>query len=208
MDKEKDWSVAAEKFDELQAYVAGWETTDLLLDAIAELPHLGELLEFGCGNGTFTRPASLRAEHVYATDISEYMVGAAKKKLKGLDNVIVQQESCYDCSFPDSSFDSVMMVNLIHVINDPVKALQEAKRVLVDRGRLILISFTLDQMSPLARVGMIYRYLRTFGLPPKGGTPFGLNSLISFVEENGFVVEEASLLGSNTKAVFLSANKE
>ncbi len=207
MKHEKDWSAFAEEFEQLQEYVVGKESLAICKEKIASLPLLGELVEFGCGNGTYTELVAKLATHVTATDIAEDMLNMARAKLEHYEHVQFEQRDCYDSKFPGSAFDTVLMANLIHVVHDPAKALQEAHRILKDHGRLVLLSFTADGMKFFDMLRLIYRYWKTFGAPPKKGTPFKLSSLTEFVNKHDFSVQEASLIGHKTKAIFLVAQK-
>lgn len=57
------------------------------------------------------------------------------------------------------------MANLLHVIPEPEKAAPEGRRVLKEDGRLIVISFTTEAMTLFSKLGIAYRYLRTYGKP-------------------------------------------
>ena len=207
MEHEKNWAEFAENFDRLQAYVVGHTTIVLLRKKIETLHSLGHLVEFGCGSGIYTESLSKVAERVTATDVADDMLQIARPKLEPHHNVRLEQKDCYDSKYSYSSFDTVFMANLIHVLHDPAKALNEVHRILKQHGKLILLSFTADGMRFFDRLGLIYRYLKTFGAPPKKGTPFTLASLTDFVNTQGFSVQHASLIGHNTKAVFLIAQK-
>jgi ubiquinone/menaquinone biosynthesis C-methylase UbiE len=208
MKQEKDWSTFAEEFDQLQEYIAGKETLAICKEHIASLPPLGNLVEFGCGNGTYTKPAATVATRVTATDIAEDMINIARIKLGNHQNVCVEQRDCYASTYPDSAFDTVLMANLIHVVHKPATALKEAHRILQDNGRLVLLSFTADGMKFFDILGLLYRYVKMFGTPPKKGTRFTLASLTEFVNTHGFSVQDASLIGHKTKAIFLVAKKQ
>jgi ubiquinone/menaquinone biosynthesis C-methylase UbiE len=71
---------------------------------------------------------------------------------------------CYDSTYPDSAFDTVLMRNLIHVVHDPGKTLKEVHRILKDTGRLVLMSFTADGMRLFDMLGLMYRYVKMFGI--------------------------------------------
>jgi ubiquinone/menaquinone biosynthesis C-methylase UbiE len=208
MKHEKNWATFAENFDRLQAYVVGQKTLSLLNEKIETLHGLGDLIEFGCGSGIYTDSLSKVADHVTATDVADDMLQIARQKLEPHSNIRLEQRDCYDSTYPHSSFDTVFMANLIHVVHDPAKALNEAHRILKERGKLVVLSFTADGMTWFNRIGLIYRYLKTFGAPPHKGTPFMLASLTDFVNTHGFSVQDADLIGHNTKAIFLVATKQ
>ncbi len=208
MKKEKDWSAIAENFDELQLYITGEPTNTQVVAELSQLKNLGKVAEFGCGTGAFTSVLADNSESIVATDISEHMLTVAKKKLADITNVNVQQANCYATDLPAQRFDTIFMGNLIHVVAEPEKALAEAHRLLKPDGTLILVSYTTDGMNFFNILKMIYRYLKVFGKPPKGGTKFGLDMLTNFVNKHQFSVEQAKLLGNEqSKAMFIVAKK-
>ncbi len=208
MNKEKDWSAMAEQFDKLQIYITGEVTNAQVMAELSQLKNLGQVVEFGCGTGTFTKELASKSDSIIATDISEQMLSVATKKLADVANVSVQQANCYATDLPEQHFDTVFMGNLIHVVAEPEKALAEAYRLLKPDGKLILVSYTTEGMSLFNILKMIYRYLKVFGKPPEGGTKFGLEMLVNFVNYHQFSVERGKLLGNEqSKAMFVVAKK-
>lgn len=205
--KEIYWSRFAADFNERNKYVVGQKTIDIIQDKLKQQKNPGRLLELGCGNGEYTEAVSMGAENVIATDFSDEMIETAKNILKANTKIKVEKADCLNAHYGDKSFESVFMANLIHVISDPEKLLQESRRILKPDGRLMVMSFTGDGMSFFNMLGMIIRYLKTYGKPPKSGTNFGLKKLTAFIEKNSFQIEEAVLLGEKTKAVFIRARK-
>ena len=112
------------------------------------LPTAGDVVDFGCGYGTFTIPAAkITTGTVYALDIDPEMVAATKAA--GLPNVRV---SCRDfvadgTGLPDSSVDYAMLFNILHA-ECPDKLLREAYRVLVAGGKLGIVHWNYDTTTP------------------------------------------------------------
>ena len=181
--EEKDWSGFADDFDKLQEQVVGKEVMAELKNEFNKINKLGYLLELGCGNGTYTKLIEHAAEKIKATDYSEEMIKSARRKLSEYKKIEIQQADCYNLEYSDSTFDSVMMANLIHIIDDPEKALQESFRVLKPKGKIIITSFTMNGMSFLNKLRMMIKYLRVLGKPPANGTRFNENSLKDFVQK-------------------------
>ncbi len=205
---EKDWSNLAKNFDDLQKMVTGEAVDKIIKSELSKLKDLGNLLELGCGNGNYTKTLAPNSTAVLSTDISEDMVEVAKEKLKDFSNVIVQTANCYETDLDSSSYDSVFMANLIHIISEPQKAIDEVRRILKDNGRFIIISFTGDGMSAIEKIKLGTRYIKYFGEPPKTGTKFSLATLKEFVSNNNFIIEDAKLLGEKmSKAMLVVARK-
>jgi ubiquinone/menaquinone biosynthesis C-methylase UbiE len=201
------WSRFVEDYDNRRKYVGGIELDALTKRRFEEQQELGEILEFGCGTGDFTRCVVAQSKSVLATDYSSQMVSAMERIFAGESKVTVQQANCHATNLPDISFDTVMMCNLIHIIPEPQKAIAEAHRLLRPGGTLLLSCFTVENTAVWHKLALLYRYLRTFGGFPKERTAFAVATLSEVVRSAGFEIEEATILGKTTKAIFLKAIK-
>jgi ABC-2 type transport system ATP-binding protein len=205
VEKETHWSKFASDFEQQCNYVAGKQDMNIIRNRLSGLGKLQNTLELGCGPGTYSRILAEQSDDFFATDFSGEMVNAAKQKLKAVPNIKVERANCFDLPFDAHSFDTVFMANLLHVIAEPVKALIESKRVLKSGGRIIILSFTSDGMTFFNKLGMGYRYFRTWGKPPSGRTTLTVKKVQAMLELNGFEVEESELIGNKSKAVFAKA---
>jgi ubiquinone/menaquinone biosynthesis C-methylase UbiE len=205
MEKETYWSKFANDFEERTNYVVGKNDMELIETFLSKQKALGKTLEVGCGNGTYSKILILEAENFTATDFSDEMVAVAKERLKGVENVSVEKANCFNLSYPDSSFNTVFMANLLHIIREPEKAVAEGKRVLKKNGKLIVISFTTEGMTFFNRLGMIYRYLKTYGKPSPTAQTLTVQKTRDMVKNCGFEIEEAKLIGNKSKAIFIIA---
>jgi ubiquinone/menaquinone biosynthesis C-methylase UbiE len=166
---------------------------------------LGNTLELGCGSGTYSEILAREARHLTATDYSDEMVAFSKQRFESLENVTVEKANCFSMSYPEFSFDTVVMANLLHVVPEPEKAIHECKKVLKRNGRLIIVSFTTEGMAIFNKLGMIYRYLKTFGKPPPTAHKLTVQKTKMILSDCGFKVDEAKLIGHRTKAIFVNA---
>jgi ubiquinone/menaquinone biosynthesis C-methylase UbiE len=206
MDQKNQWSRIAGDFEKRVFYVAGERNIIAIKRTLADQGLTGKVLELGCGNGTYSVTLAPKAERLYVTDVSDQMLSVCKDRLKHLDNVEIEKQNCISLSYPDSIFDSVVMVNLLHVIPEPEKAISESKRVLKVNGKIVVISFTTHGMGLFNKLGMIYRYLRVFGKHPEKSRKLTVNTTKAMLEGQGFKTEEARLIGETSKAVFVKAS--
>jgi ABC-2 type transport system ATP-binding protein len=205
--KEKYWSRFSATYDENQEYVVGKTFLDDVKTNIDKLTDLGEVLELGCGTGYFTEAIAKKSKHVIATDLSEELLENAKKRLSRIEHITFQKENCYRTSFKSEKFDTVFMANLIHVIEDPSKVLQECFRVLKVDGLLIITSFTNYNMETWEVIKLGFRYIKVWSKPPRYTHKFSSESLGSLVESAGFSIEESKLLGNKIKSLYLIGRK-
>ena len=92
--------------------------------ARAQLRKGMSVVDYGCGPGSFTIPAAeLVGEEgsVFAVDIHPLAIRAVKQKAsrKGLQNVEAILVQGYDTGIHESSIDRVLLIDTIHLIEDP-----------------------------------------------------------------------------------------
>ncbi len=113
-----------------------------LCAAVAELIRPGDrVLECACGTGLLSGVIAARCESLIATDFSEKMLKRARKKYGKLPNVKFEQGNILQLNYPDESFDAVVAANVIHLLDEPLKALGELERVCRPGGRIIIPTY-------------------------------------------------------------------
>jgi SAM-dependent methyltransferase len=100
------------------------------------------VLEIGCGTGALTLPlAEAVGEHgrIVAVDISEPMLGAARKKVgeRGLRNVTLHSGDAQVFTFEPAAFDLATSRMGVMFFGDPAAAFRNIKGALKPRGRLV-----------------------------------------------------------------------
>ena len=99
------------------------------------------VLECACGTGLLTGVIAPRCKSLTATDFSANMLKRAEKKLKKYGNVRFAQADITKLDYPDGSFDAVVAANVIHLLDEPYRALAELDRVCKPGGRLIIPTY-------------------------------------------------------------------
>ncbi len=110
------------------------------------------VVEFGCGYGTFTIPAAKLAKGIVsALDIDPGMVACVQRKALelGLDNLCVEQRDfvAQNSGLGDGTQCHAMIYNLLHLEN-PVALLREAARTLKPGGKISVIHWRSDIRTP------------------------------------------------------------
>jgi ubiquinone/menaquinone biosynthesis C-methylase UbiE len=202
------WSNVARIYLSDQEYIVGKEILGAITERLYGEGELGDVLEFCCGSGYFTKAIAKNARQVIATDHSDEMLDMARIHLQGFQNITTQKADCEDTSFPSERFDTVFIANLIHVAENPLRVLQESHQILKDKGLLLVVDFTVYGMNWFEWMKMAVRYLRKWGMPPRHGrSRLSPEQLVSLVEEVGFSTEEVELIGERTKAIYLRGRK-
>ncbi len=102
------------------------------------------VLECACGTGIMTRIIAPKCRKIVATDFSKKMLRQAKRKLRNHKNIKYRYADITDLKFRDGAFDVVVAANVIHLLNEPEKAMSELHRV-VKSGGVILIPTYISQ---------------------------------------------------------------
>lgn len=111
-----------------------------------------DLVEFGCGYGTFTLAAArLVTGTVYAFDIEQEMVATVQEKCRrsAITNVLpsLRDFVVHGTGFEDNSVDAALLFNILHH-EDPVALLAESRRILRPGGVLAVIHWNHDPTTP------------------------------------------------------------
>ena len=136
-----------------EAYWASFFDVEAAVDRLLPEPdRAGDIVEFGCGYGTFTLPAARRvAGTVTALDIENEMVATVREKAEEarLHNVDTRlRDFVADGSgLPETSQRHAMIYNLLHLEN-PVGLLREAWRLLAAGASLSVIHWRSDIPTP------------------------------------------------------------
>lgn len=113
---------------------------------------IGDVAEFGCGYGTFTIPAAKVIKgKIYALDLEPDMIRITNEEAKkqGLNNVqtVLRDFMIEGSGLPDGSVDYVMLFNILH-LEKPMILINEAKRILKEKGKLGIIHWNYDPKTP------------------------------------------------------------
>lgn len=150
-----------------------------IINKIIDLFKGNEVLEIGCGTGQFSISLSKVSSSYIATDYSINMINEFKNNYNG-DSIEFMVEDITNLSFPDNKFDIVLIPNVLHVLKDYNKALEEAFRVLKPNGILIAPTFIYDKKMPFYREVII----NLFGFKPYN--KWKSSELIKIVEDSYF----------------------
>jgi SAM-dependent methyltransferase len=123
-----------------------------MVEKLAGTGPCGDVVEFGCGYGTFTIPAAqATGGRVIAFDIEPDMVAATVQKAheSGLSNVVgvVRDFLAAGSGLPAAQARRAMLFNILHIEN-PVGLLREAYRVLAPGGEVGIIHWRSDVETP------------------------------------------------------------
>lgn len=130
------FSSAAGQWDRLRADLFGdrFELAAFAALAGAEWT-VGDL---GCGTGQVSAALAPFVGRVVAVDASAAMLQAAKKRLRGFDNIDLRRGELEALPIDDEGLDAATLMLVLHHLPEPARALGEVARVLKPLGRVII----------------------------------------------------------------------
>ena len=135
------WDNVAGVYD-LFVNVVNRRTHTALRKIVASLIQPGDcVLECACGTGLLTEVIAQRCARLTATDFAPKMLARAKKNCAAFGNITFEQADITALGYPNGSFDAVVAGNVIHLLDNPMKALGELDRVCKPGGRLIIPTY-------------------------------------------------------------------
>ena len=102
------------------------------------------LADIGGGTGNYALAFKQEGWDPVVIDRSREMLAHAQRK--GLATIVAEAQRL---PFEKESFDAVMLVSMLHHVEDRAAVIAEAKRILRGGGRLALMAYTLEDISDL-----------------------------------------------------------
>ncbi|MGW1024620.1 methyltransferase domain-containing protein [Streptomyces sp. NPDC002577] len=109
------------------------------------------VVDAGCGPGRAVAEMSERGAQAVGVDIDAQMVAVARRRWPAGD---FRLANAYELPFEDSVLGAYRAEKMYHDVDDPARALDEARRVLAPGGRIVLIgqdwdTFVIDADDPV-----------------------------------------------------------
>jgi phosphatidylethanolamine/phosphatidyl-N-methylethanolamine N-methyltransferase len=160
-----------------------------------------KVLEIATGTGLIAMHIADAVKSIEATDFSPKMIDAAMKK-DIPENVHFSIEDASNLSFPDQSFDAVIISNALHIMPDPELVLKNIRRVLKPNGILIAPTFSHGHFSD-SSWKLNTAILKLIGFETY--SKWRPEEYVSFIAENGFSVKKWEVLKAAFPLVYLEA---
>ncbi|NND44574.1 MAG: metalloregulator ArsR/SmtB family transcription factor [Xanthomonadales bacterium] len=114
-----------------------WEATTR---ALAQLLAPGDVLDVASGDGVLAELLAPHARSIKCLDISERVVRAGQKRLRGFKNVSFELGDMHDMPIADDSIDTALLMHALTYTQRPEKVFSELARVLRPGGKLLAVT--------------------------------------------------------------------
>lgn len=164
------------------------------------------VFEFGCGTGSTALLHAPYVKHIYSTDYAKKMIEIAnrKKAEQGIDNVEFAVADINVQDLGKSSYDVVLALNILHLMEDVEAAIQKSWEVLKPGGYFISSSVCMSKAPGIW--GLLIPLMGLTGLFPKP-KGFSKKELLQFHVSAGFEILEQYDPNSDMPSVFLVVQK-
>jgi ubiquinone/menaquinone biosynthesis C-methylase UbiE len=137
------WNIIADQYDKDFGDQGDWLHRFIIYPSVLKL--LGnikdkKLIDIGCGTGTFTRMLSKNSKDVTGIDFAEKMIKLAQNR----SSVNRIKYSVLDITNGmetlDKDYDTALFIMVLHSINNGVKALTNASKIIKSNGNIIIVA--------------------------------------------------------------------
>jgi len=162
------------------------------------------VLELGCGTGTTALHLAASTRQILATDYSAAMIaiGDARARAEGVSNVHFRCCTLDDPELAAGSFDVVMAMNLLHLLDDIPARLGRIRELIRPGGLFISKTPCIGDQGLALRV--VIPVLRALGLAPYVNFVTE-RSLSADLTNAGFELTETGMYPKKTRSYFVVA---
>ena len=155
------WDIAARLYDVFENNYNGAVNKALSEKVVELVNEHDEVLECACGTGMISKRVAPRCKKLLATDFSEGMLKQARKKCSSFDNISFSFADITALPFENERFDIVIAGNVIHLLDNPQKAINELARVCRKGGTIIIPTYVNSQNN--SQPSLFIRLLEQLG---------------------------------------------
>lgn len=162
------------------------------------------VLEFGCGTGSTAIVHAPHVMHIVATDISSEMLNIAERKARDarIENIHFQQGTLDSLELEAESFNAVLGLNILHLLEDVEAAIARVYELLKPGGIFVSSTVLIGEVKLHWR--LLIPIAQRLGLAPYV-CRFNKQELVSMLTNAGFSIDYEWQPGK--ESVFIIAKK-
>jgi ubiquinone/menaquinone biosynthesis C-methylase UbiE len=144
------FSANATSWSELRSLHVNEESVEHAMAQMIGNQRIGTLVDLGTGTGRVLELFAPQTKHLQGIDSSREMLAIARSTLekRGLRPEL-RQSDIYALPLADASADVVTVHQVLHFLDEPQKALLEARRILRPDGKLLVVDFAPHELEEL-----------------------------------------------------------
>lgn len=164
-----------------------------------------DVLECAVGTGVITSKMAPRSKSITGIDLSREMLKKAAQKCAKYNNVALSEGNIKELNYADNSFDKVVAGNVIHLIDEPEKAIAELYRVCKAGGEVIIPTYISAKSEN--KGSLMIKILRKMGAEFKAEftedsykvffEKLGYSNIEYEVVKNGMMANEIAIIHKN-----------
>jgi ubiquinone/menaquinone biosynthesis C-methylase UbiE len=145
------FSANAASWSELRSLHVDEENVEQAMTRLIGSHTVDTVVDLGTGTGRVLELFADQAKQLYGVDSSREMLAIARTSLekRGVKRAELRQADVYALPLPDASADVVTLHQVLHFLDEPQKALFEARRILKPSGRLLIVDFAPHELEEL-----------------------------------------------------------
>jgi len=198
------WDKAAGFYDIFE----NWYNGDVNRKLVSEVTNLIEkndrVLECACGTGMISKGIASGCRELVATDFSVGMLRQAQRNCADYKNVRIRKANIMKLKCKDEAFDKVVAGNVIHLLDEPYKALAELLRVCKNGGKVIIPTYINNENT--GNPSLFIRALERFGADFK--KQFDFESYKQFFENAGIYDAEYKIVAGKMPCAIAIIKKQ
>jgi 2-polyprenyl-3-methyl-5-hydroxy-6-metoxy-1,4-benzoquinol methylase len=163
------------------------------------------VLDFGCGTGLVCNEIADNVKMIYAIDISSEMIDIAKNKAFGskIRNINFVYTTIFDERFKRDTLDVIIVLNVLHLLEDSQKVIQRIYELLKPEGLIISATPCMGERPVL---NSLFSIGSKIGITPKIKS-FKISEFEQFFIKENFEIIETDCLKQNSPQYLLIAKK-
>lgn len=162
------------------------------------------VLEFGCGTGSTALIHAPHVREIVATDVSPRMLEIAEGKARdaGIGNISFRQGTLESLALEAESFDAVLGLNILHLLEDVEAAIARVHALLKPGGVFVSSTALVGELKVYWR--MLIPIMQVLGFAPHVSR-FDKPALVAMLVDAGFAIDYEWQPGR--ESVFIVAKK-